>query len=287
MTLRLNTLLREAGHDPAACTVMLHTPKEKFFRTRLGDVFVRRRSVFERYQSSHYGPATATLRKRPFTLSFVGQEDGTCVFAALYAVRDIGPRDPAEIDADPDVVALRDEFGLDYDVRTDQTFFALTPRPEMAEFSGRLVIAPPRTRAYVRLAENLDAEVLALSRESLFDAPITDWRKLVLSGPELRVIGPRAAARLAEWRGIYMITDDSDGARYVGSAYGETNLLGRWQAHVARDQGVTAMLQHRDPVDFRFAILERVSPDMPAEDVIRLERTWMDRLHTIRHGLNS
>ena len=92
---------------------------------------------------------------------------------------------------------------------------------------------------------------------------------------------------LSQWRGIYLITDATDGARYVGSAYGVENLLGRWQAHVAREVGVTAQLRHRDPVNFSFSILERVSPDMPTADVIALEQTWMTRLHTRTHGLNT
>ncbi len=81
--------------------------------------------------------------------------------------------------------------------------------------------------------------------------------------------------------------DRTDGARYVGSAYGETNLLGRWLTHVDGDGGVTVQLARRNPADFRFSILERVSPDMEARDVIAIEHGWMTRLHTRTHGLNA
>jgi hypothetical protein len=57
--------------------------------------------------------------------------------------------------------------------------------------------------------------------------------------------------------------------------------------HVAGESGVTAELRKRDPKQFRFSILERVSPDLPPDEVIRIERSWMDRLDTIRHGLNT
>lgn len=80
--------------------------------------------------------------------------------------------------------------------------------------------------------------------------------------------------------------DRSDGARYVGSAYGETNLLGRWQAHVAGDAGVTVELARRDPAGFDFSILERVSPDMEIGDITIREQGWMTRLHTKVDGLN-
>ena len=34
------------------------------------------------------------------------------------------------------------------------------------------------------------------------------------------------------------------------------------------------------PHEFKFSILQRVSPDMDETDVIRLESTWKERLHT-------
>ena len=71
---------------------------------------------------------------------------------------------------------------------------------------------------------------------------------------------PGWAARLREWRGIYLILDESDGARVCRRGFGEENLLGRWRAHFAREAGVTAGLADRDPSRFRFSILERVSP---------------------------
>ena len=157
----------------------------------------------------------------------------------------------------------------------------------LKDSSGRLAIAPKLTRVYVRLADNLNAEVAEVWRESRFDAPLPRWREILLSSADLRLLGPSAIARLSEWRGIYLIVDESDGARYVGSAYGADNLFGRWRAHLAGEVGITARLRHRNTADFRFSILERVSPDMPGEDVIALEHTWMNRLHTRQFGLNA
>jgi hypothetical protein len=38
---------------------------------------------------------------------------------------------------------------------------------------------------------------------------------------------------------------------------------------------------------FQFSVLERVSPDLPAEQVIELENTWKKRLGTREFGLNK
>jgi hypothetical protein len=73
-----------------------------------------------------------------------------------------------------------------------------------------------------------------------------------------------------------------------GSAYGEDNLLGRWQDYAVYGHGGNRLLRQRDPRNFRFTILQRVSPDMEAADVIRLEGSWKQRLHTHEpYGLND
>jgi hypothetical protein len=131
-------------------------------------------------------------------------------------------------------------------------------------------------------------KVLAILEESAFDAAMPAWEDISLSWEELRVLPTRWKSRLSEWRAIYFIFDTSDGKGYVGSAYGESNLLGRWMNYADRGHGGNVLLRKRDPNCFRFSILQRVSPDMDAADVIRLEATWKERLHTRQpFGLND
>ena len=93
---------------------------------------------------------------------------------------------------------------------------------------------------------------------------------------------------MSQWRGVYLIHDRSDGKAYVGSAYGEENLLGRWRNHAPTGHGGNKLLRRRDPANFRFSILERVSPDAAPADVVRLEASWKERLHTRSpSGLND
>ena len=108
----------------------------------------------------------------------------------------------------------------------------------------------------------------------------------MLTADEVRTLPRDWAARLREWRGVYLIIDQRDRMHYVGSAYGADNILTRWQAHVAGDKGVTKELALRDPAGFRFSILERTSPDLDKEAVIALEQSWKRRLDTLEHGLN-
>ncbi|HEY5137715.1 MAG TPA: GIY-YIG nuclease family protein, partial [Methylococcales bacterium] len=93
---------------------------------------------------------------------------------------------------------------------------------------------------------------------------------------------------LSQWRGVYYTFDASDGKAYVGSAYGNTNLLGRWENYAATGHGNNKLLRNRKPDHFQFSMLERVSPDMDTDEVIRLESSWKERLHTRSpSGLNE
>ena len=296
----LQSFLADAGLDSRAVNVLLHSPgaREGDLALALPGLVRTRRAAMEVYQATHFPPAERALSKgRPWVASFVkvgpgrGQGRTAMLFAGLYANNGGRPRPRGEIETDPEVLWLHETFGSFAELNepgwTEWTWFDLVLSDRMADLQGRLVLDVRLSQTYVRLAENLEAPLLALHQQSAFDAPPPAWREMRPSAGLLRALPQSWAAKLEDWRGIYLVVDESDGARYVGSAYGATNLLGRWQAHVAGDAGVTAQLQQRNPVNFRFAILERVSPDMPAEDVIRLERTWMDRLHTVRYGLNT
>jgi hypothetical protein len=249
-----------------------------------------RPEVLEAYQSIHGPRATATLRQRDFMVSFVRTETGRMAFLGVYRIAGVTVRPTREICASPAMRYVMDDLGGNRDLEAagvaEWPQFDFIPMEALAPYKGRIEIAPRLTPTYVRRAEVLDAQIVALSPTSLLVAHPPDWRAFIVTGAELRALPPSWQARLREWRGIYLIVDALDGSRYVGSAYGEQNLLGRWQTHVANDVGVTVELARRRAVDFRFSILERVSPDMPAEDVIALERTWMERLDTIRYGLN-
>lgn len=66
-------------------------------------------------------------------------------------------------------------------------------------------------------------------------------------------------------------------ASLVLSGVSDQNPLGRWPIHVVgpRTDG------------FQFSIVELLSPAAYLNDVTTCERTWMDRLHTRRYGLNA
>lgn len=299
----LTDVLEREGLAAGDVTVMLHSPRQPALMAVLPSLVRTRRAAMEAYQATHSAGAERTLGAgRPWVASFVkvGQDlpssHSRMLFAGLYRNAGSRARSHADIMADPEVGFLHEVYGThqEFAARSEDdthTWFDLTLTDRLAAMQGRLVVSVRLTPNYVRLAENLDAPVRALHETSRFDAAPPDWRLWVLSAAELRALPPGWAARLREWRGVYLVTDRpidrTYGARYVGSAYGKANLLGRWRTHVAGEAGVTAQLAARDPATFDFSILERVSPDMDVDTITALEHGWMRRLHTRTHGLNA
>lgn len=150
-----------------------------------------------------------------------------------------------------------------------------------SEWSRRLVVDwPEPERAWYRWANRNSFPVRAIAEEQLLVAPIPDWHDLILDRQQLKFLPSDWHGSLSQWRGIYLIIDQSDGRQYVGSAYGRENLLQRWQEYGRTGHGGNKHLRARDPANFVFSILQRTSPDLTLDDVVKLESSWKKRLGT-------
>lgn len=272
----------------------LHKPSTPRERNALALMIDSAPDLFETYQSTHPKGPQATLKSRRILASFLMRNPGELVFIALYRQNGWTDRSGAELDADPQFRATWDLLGKPTDFAAEASRigapgwaqFDLVALPDLVDLKGRLVVRDPGSRAYMRLAETTPLEILEITRAPDMSPPMPDWRDLVLDTPTLLVLPPRWADTLRHWRGVYLITDGTDGAQYVGAAYGEENLLGRWRTHVAGESGVTAQLVHRNPKNFRFSILDLLSPAATIDEVTRAEQQWITRLHSRQHGLN-
>jgi hypothetical protein len=168
-------------------------------------------------------------------------------------------------------------------------WFDLNPTDFYAHWKGKLVVGwPPPERSWWRRAHRNTMPVIAVREESALASAMPEWDQISLTWEELSLLPQKWKSALSQWRSVYYIFDTSDGKGYVGSAYGTDNLLGRWLNYAAKGHGGNKLLRTRDPRNFRFSILQRVSPDMETTDVIHLENSWKERLHTrYPDGLND
>lgn len=289
--LEFNDLLIKAGIDQTKVLIMRHRPFEPELRRVFAWVAADRPDLFREYQAVQYPRAEKAMSRAEFIASFIGLDPARAVFVALYEVGRATTLTRDEFWAIQENIELR-ALGMSGlsgdDDRENVLWFDLRNSDVFKDLAGRLeIIWSGGERSWFRWADRNHFPLSAIHASSVLERDMPDWNVLVLRWRELSALPASWAARLAEWRGIYLIVDESDGRAYVGSAYGSDNLLGRWTTYARTGHGGNRELRRRDPKNFRFSILQRVSPDMDADDVIELEKSWKVRLHTRELGLNK
>lgn len=96
---------------------------------------------------------------------------------------------------------------------------------------------------------------------------------------------------LQNQKGVYLITDTSNGKMYVGSAYGERMLLGRWEDYAKTGNGGNKELKELsfDHIKqyFRYSILDIFKSTIKDELIISRETWWKEVLLTRNFGYNK
>jgi hypothetical protein len=126
----------------------------------------------------------------------------------------------------------------------------------------------------------------------------TDYSDFILNFHELKEIVQRQYSdwkkMLSATKGIYLISDTKTGKLYVGSAYGEDGIWGRWSKYVnTNGHGHNKTL--KELVDFnsdhaenfQFSILMLLPRTITADEAIKRERLFKNKLGTNSFGLNN
>jgi len=117
--------------------------------------------------------------------------------------------------------------------------------------------------------EQIDVSFLML--ETIFAIQRPDWK-----------------SALENVKGIYLITDKSNGMRYVGSAYGSTGIWSRWACYVQTGHGyndeltklITTSGKDHARQYFQFALLEYRPMKTDDTAIIQREQYWKEVLLT-------
>ena len=287
--MQLNDLLRIGGIDLKTVLVLRHSPSEPKLRAVLPWLAAENATIFNAYQQSQQNPTVeAAFLRASHIASFIGHRSGKALFVGLFrrgASRPMGFDDYWRVPAYQEMKA----FGMrGLTAESDPVlWFDLDLTDFYAEWIGRLTIDwPGGERSWWRWADRNAFLIESILEQSALAREMPPWNEIALSWEELRVLPSTWRAALSEWRGIYLIFDETDCKGYVGAAYGSDNIFGRWRSYAATGHGGNKDLVSRNPARLRFSILERVPPDMEIEDVIRLENSWKLRLHTRDFGMN-
>ena len=165
---------------------------------------------------------------------------------------------------------------------------------EGKEFIGKLVVgfdlkeeSPSAARQRYRYLESLldKMEVLELKREVLkrefpgYDNVNVSYKEL-----ESLIETPIWKTALENQKAVYLIVDTKTGKKYVGSAYGDNMLLGRWRNYIANGHGGNKLLKPLDfeyiKENFKYSILEIFKSSIDDEIIINRESFWKEVLLT-------
>lgn len=245
---------------------------------------LRRQGLLELYQSYQAKP----VFECDYVVSFIGQESSKACFFGVYSVRG---RKPAS------EVPLPDDFIYPDFAPLDGYFYELEQVPGFEDLRDRVVInwgkSPLAWHQWLKEKEVIEVLPAGYVRE------FPGYLDVVLRYDELVAIIENPEAN-REWHtmlsavaGIYLITDTHTGKQYVGSAYGEKGILGRWTAYAKSPHGGNAQLKELLASDddyarhFQYSILDTLAKTLTKNEVFAREALYKRKLGTRAFGLNS
>jgi hypothetical protein len=167
---------------------------------------------------------------------------------------------------------------------------------EYEKYFGRLIVKfKNKSQTMIRLATSVieECEVVQILPDTFDNDIFPGYDNVNVSWDELsRVITKEGwKTALKNQKGIYLITDSSNGKMYVGSAYGENMILGRWNSYVRTGHGGNIELKKLPfeyiKKNFEYSILEIFKSTIDDQTILTRENWWKGVLQTRKFGYNK
>lgn len=167
---------------------------------------------------------------------------------------------------------------------------------EYEKYFGRLIIKfKNKSQTMIRLAKSVidDCTVHQILPDTFDNDLFPGYDKVNISWSDLSRVVTKDTWKTAlqNQKGVYLITDSSNGKMYVGSAYGENMILGRWESYLKSGNGGNTELKKLDfeyiKSNFRYSILDIYKSTVDDKTIIEREGWWKEVLQTRGFGYNS
>jgi len=222
-----------------------------------------------------------------YVVSFLGTEGTRAVFIGVYQV--LGKKDAKEVE--PPENLLDPVFYQD-----SKFFYELKPLEGFEDYKDRLIIdwGSATLSWHQYLSEKEVIEILPKGYVKEFPG----FLDFILSYYELKKLISNPEAN-REWHrmlssvgGIYLIVDKLTGKQYVGSAYGEDGIWGRWANYAKSGHGGNELLKkllenNQEYCDnFLYSILQTLPKHLTKNEIIQKESFFKEKLGSRAFGLN-
>ena len=275
----LNDILKRNGIDPTRTKLIRHSLKHKRCKSCFDNSFI------EEYQKLQI---KSFFSDYDYMLSFISEPGTSAKFMGCYKVGLGKPIEKAVMPIDFPVPEMFAE---------DLYYFNLESTEIMADLRQRLIIDWGQgALAWHQKATNEKA-VLAIQTNPKYS--FIGYDKVILSYGELKEIVADSIlyenwhTALSSVYAIYLIVDKTDGKQYVGSAYGDGGLLGRWRCYVNTKHGGDKQVKElicSNPdryENFQFSVLQILPKTITQEEVIKIESLYKQKFLTKEFGLND
>ena len=168
--------------------------------------------------------------------------------------------------------------------------------PEYEKYIGRLIVKfKNKAQTMIRNAESVinDCDVSQILPDTFDNDIFPGYDKVNVSWDELRRVIEKDnwKTALQNQKGVYLMTDISNGKKYVGSAYGANMILGRWRTYIKTGHGGNLGLKvltfDHIKKNFTYSILDIYKSTTDDQIIIERENWWKEILQSRRFGYNE
>lgn len=170
---------------------------------------------------------------------------------------------------------------------------------EFSQYNGRIIIdwGKGTINWHIRKSDLTVIEILKEQQRNI--ERFTSYENFILTYEKLNeiMLMPRLYSdwvnALSAINAIYVITDTENGKLYIGSAYGNDGLLGRWTDYAKTKHGgnkkLIKLLEEYPQryKKFQYSILQILSKNITSEMAVEAEEKWKNKLCTREHGYND
>lgn len=274
-------LLTLRGFD-SKCTAKLVRHQDKRFDMEA----LIRDGWFELYQSLQVRDVFGSC---DFIVAFCGDGGTRAKLLGVYRVVGVRPRTPNDVPHGAPFEEDQSDPGFVYE---------LEHQAEFADLEGRVVI-DWGTGALAWHQHMKNKPVIEVFPPGRSLRPFSDYLDFTLTYTELQELMANPAAH-RDWQsslsavaGIYLILAETTGQQYVGSAYGQTGIWGRWQQYAKDGHGNNKLLKQLMgddpdyPDRFRYSVLQVLPKSTKDSEVVRWESQYKVKLGSRATGLNA